>query len=154
MTRAMIIKDSAITVLAFIGAGITNLVGGWDKAMQTLLIFMAIDYVTGVLIAAVWQKSPKSTCGTLESKAAGKGLIRKAMYLVTILVAAQVDSILSLEPLTRDAAIIGFIGVEGMSIVENMGIMGVPLPEPVKKAFEVLKQKGDDVDPGGSSCQF
>lgn len=143
MTRTLTIKDASIAGLAVIASGLTEYLGGWDKAMTTLIIFMAIDYITGLLIAGVWNKSPKSETGSLESKAASKGLIRKAMYIAAVLVAVQIDWILNLDSLARNATIYGFLAVEGLSIVENMGIMGVPLPPIVKRSFELLKEKSD-----------
>lgn len=150
VSKAAVVKDSVFAVAAVIGGTVSGFLGGFDKAMQTLLVFMLVDFITGILIAAVWKKSPKTSCGSIESKAAGKGLIRKFMYLVMVLVAVQIDSVLGLGDLTRNAAIFGFVGVEGMSIVENMGIMGVPLPKQLTKAFELLKEKGEEGD--GPSC--
>lgn len=143
MSKALIIKDGILASLAIIGSFATSLLGGWDKAMQTLIIFMTVDYLTGLLIAAVWNKSPKSANGALESKAAGKGLIRKGMYIFAVLVACQVDQTIGLNDLTRNATIYGFLGVEGLSIVENMGIMGVPMPQVIKRSFELLKKRGE-----------
>lgn len=143
MSKALIIKDGILASLSIIGSFATSLLGGWDKAMQTLIIFMTVDYLTGLLIAAVWNKSPKSANGALESKAAGKGLIRKGMYIFAVLVACQVDQTIGLNDLARNATIYGFLGVEGLSIVENMGIMGVPMPQVIKRSFELLKKRGE-----------
>lgn len=143
MSKALIIKDGILASLAIIGSFATSLLGGWDKAMQTLIILMTVDYLTGLLIAAVWNKSPKSANGALESKAAGKGLIRKGMYIFAVLVACQVDQTIGLNDLARNATIYGFLGVEGLSIVENMGIMGVPMPPVIKRSFELLKKRGE-----------
>jgi len=144
MSKALIIKDTVLASVAVVGSFTTSLLGGWDKAMQTLIIFMAIDYITGLLIAGVWNRSPKSANGSLESKAASKGLIRKSMYILAVLVACQIDITIGLDDIARNATIYGFLGVEGLSIVENMGIMGVPLPPVIKKSFEMLKQKAEE----------
>lgn len=66
-------------VIGIIGATITSLFGGWDTALSTLLIFMAIDYVTGLIVTGVFKKSPKTETGALESRVGYKGLFRKGM---------------------------------------------------------------------------
>ena len=118
-------------------------VGGFDAAMITLLIFMTADYITGLLVAGVFHDSPKSETGALESKAGFKGLVRKGMTLLFVLIACRLDMILGVNYI-RDAVCIAFIVNELISIVENGGLMGVPIPEPIMDAIEVLKKKGDD----------
>ena len=111
--------------------------------MATLLIFMAVDYITGLLVAGVFHASPKSENGALESKAGFKGLIRKGLVLVVILVACRMDMLLGVNYI-RDAACIAFIVNELISMVENFGLMGVPFPEPIKEAIELLQKKGEE----------
>ena len=77
MNKTILIKDTVLVALSVAGSFLARALGGWDTALQTLVILMAIDYITGILIAAVWQKSSKSQTGALESKAGFKGLIRK-----------------------------------------------------------------------------
>ena len=117
--------------------------GGFDAAMITLLIFMTADYITGLLVAGVFHASPKSETGALESKAGFKGLVRKGMTLLFVLIACRLDTILGVNYI-RDAVCIAFIVNELISLVENGGLMGVPIPEPLMDAIEVLKKKGDD----------
>ena len=143
MNKALIIKDTILAALAVAGSFAAQALGGWDTALQTLIIFMAIDYLTGLLVAAVWQKSSKSATGALESKAGFKGLIRKGLILMVVLIGVQLDEILGLQAFCRTAIILFFCGNEGLSIVENLGIMGVPLPDFVKEKFELLRQKGN-----------
>lgn len=150
MTRSIYAKELMLSGLAISGAWITRAVGGWDKSLQTLIIFMAVDFVSGLLIAAVWKLSPKSSSGALESNAAGKGLIRKGAFLLVVLIANQLDETLGLNGFVRTATVYGFMGVEGLSIVENLGIMGVPMPAVVRRAFEQLKTKMNDL-PGEKS---
>lgn len=90
----------------------------------------------------VFGKSPKSPNGALESRAGWKGLCRKAMTLFYVLVAAQLDSLIGID-YVRDAVCIGFIANEALSIVENAGLMGIPLPEEIKKAVDVLKTSAE-----------
>ena len=88
-------KYRIITIISFIGSTVISLLGGWDKSLQTLIIFMTIDWLTGgILLPVVFQKSPKSQNDALESHAGWKGLCRKAMTLFYVLVGAQLDSLM------------------------------------------------------------
>ena len=114
-----------------------------DGLKPDLLLFMAVDWFTGgILLPAVFGKSPKSEKGTLESRAGWKGLCRKAMTLFYVLIAARLDALMGTDYL-RDAVCIGFIANEALSIIENAGLMGLPLPERLKKSIDVLKAKAD-----------
>lgn len=135
-------KQMICTAIGAVGSFIASIFGGWDTALATLLIFMAVDYITGLLVAGVFHASPKSENGALESKAGFKGLIRKGLVLVIILVACRMDMLLGVNYI-RDAACIAFIVNELISMVENFGLMGVPFPEPIKEAIELLQKKGD-----------
>ena len=143
------LKTMICTGIGIVGSTVAAAFGGWDAAMITLVSMMVIDYLTGVLVAAVFHNSPKTQNGTLESKAGWKGLCRKGVTLLIVLVAARLDIILG-TGFIRDAVIIGYIANETISIIENAGLMGVPIPEAIKKAIEVLQQKGSE-DNGGSN---
>lgn len=136
-------KQMICTAAGAVGGFIASAFGGFDAAMITLLIFMTADYITGLLVAGVFHASPKSETGALESKAGFKGLVRKGMTLLFVLIACRLDMILNVNYI-RDAVCIAFIVNELISIVENGGLMGVPIPEPIMDAIEVLKKKGDD----------
>ncbi len=82
--NAVQIKNSVLAALAAAGAFVSHELGGWDAAMKVLVALMAADYITGVLIAAVWKKSSKSDSGTLDSKAGFKGLLKKGMILLLV----------------------------------------------------------------------
>ena len=142
------LKTTICTGIGVVGSTVAAAFGGWDAAMITLISMMVIDYLTGVLVAGVFHNSPKTENGTLESKAGWKGLCRKGMTLLIVLVASRLDIILG-TGFIRDAVIIGYIANETISIIENAGLMGVPIPEAIKKAIEVLQQKGSE-DNGGS----
>ena len=135
-------KNTALLVLATFGGAIAQLLGGWDALLKCLCICMAADYVTGVVVAALG-RSKKSKTGRITSKAAVTGIIKKAVILLIILVAAALESATGTE-FIRDTVIIFFTGSEGLSIVENAGLLGVPMPAALKKWFEVLRDKGDD----------
>ncbi len=143
------LKTMICTGIGVVGSTVAAAFGGWDAAMITLVSMMVIDYLTGVLVAGVFHNSPKTENGTLESKAGWKGLCRKGMTLLIVLVASRLDIILG-TGFIRDAVIIGYIANETISIIENAGLMGVPIPEAIKKAIEVLQQKGSE-DNGGSN---
>lgn len=134
-----------VTAAGAIGALITSLFGGWDTAMITLIIFMSIDYITGVLVAAVFHKSNKTESGSLASKAGYKGLCKKGGMLFIVLVACRLDISLGTD-MIRDAAIIAFIVNETISIIENCGLMGIPIPPVITKAIEVLKNKSEKIE--------
>lgn len=129
--------------LGAIGAGIASLFGGWDAAMVTLIIFILIDYVTGLIVAGVFHRSPKTDNGALESKAGLKGLLRKGGMLLVVLIACRLDLLLGYH-FIRDAVVIAFVANEGLSIIENLGLMGVPIPKPIINAIEVLKKHADE----------
>ena len=146
MEKANTIKTALLAIVGMAGSVITNLLGGWDTALQTILIFMAIDYVTGLVVAGVFKKSTKTDTGALESKAGWKGLCRKGMTLLIILVAAQLDKVTGTEVI-RNAVIIGYIANEALSIIENAGLMGLPVPKFIVNAIDILKKKSEgDVD--------
>ena len=136
-------KNTLCSLVGIIGSGIATLFGGWDAGLTTLLIFMAIDYVSGLIVAAVFHKSTKTESGALQSKAGFAGLCRKGMTLLFVLIAYRIDLIIGTNYI-RDAVIIAFITNELISITENAGLMGVPLPGVIVKAIDILKQKEDE----------
>ncbi|MBE6121144.1 MAG: phage holin family protein [Erysipelotrichaceae bacterium] len=138
-------KEVIFTGIGIIGAAIAHLYGGWTSGMTTLVILMIIDYITGLLVAAVFGKSKKTEDGKLESRAGWKGLVRKCVTLLMVLVATRVDLLIGTN-FVRDASVIGFSANELLSIVENAGLMGIPMPSAMKNAIEVLQKKADGVD--------
>ena len=142
------LKVGICTGFGIVGSGIAAAFGGWDAGLMTLVILMAIDYLTGFLVAAIWHKSPKSENGTLESKAGWKGLCRKGVTLLIVLIGARLDELMGVD-FVRNAVIIGYAVNELISIIENAGLMGVPVPDVLQKAIEILQKKGSE-DNGGS----
>lgn len=132
--------------IGVVGSVIAEVFGGWDAAMITLVTLMIIDYIMGVLVAAVWHNSPKSETGTLESRAGWKGLCRKGVILLIVLIAARLDILLGTSNIVRNAAIIGYSANELISVVENAGLMGVPIPNIIQKAIDVLQKKAEGED--------
>ena len=135
-------KQTICIVIGVMGSIIARLFGGWDDALVTLLIFMLIDYASGLIVAGVFKKSPKTDTGALESKAGWKGLCRKCMTLVFVLIAYRLDLTIGTNYI-RNAVIIAFIANETISLVENAGLMGVPLPAVITKAIDVLQKKAE-----------
>lgn len=129
-----------LAVLGIIGGSITTYLGGWDAALQTLIIFMATDYITGLMVAGIFHKSDKTPGGGLESRAGFKGLCRKGVVLLIVLVACRLD-IMAGTDFIRDSCVIAFVVNEALSIIENAGLMGVPVPEIITKGIEILKKK-------------
>ena len=136
-------KDTICAVVGVIGSFISSLFGGWSASLTTLLLFMIADYITGLVVAAVFKKSPKTKSGSLESKAGFKGLCRKGMMLLFVLVAYRLDLIIGTDYI-RNAVIIAFIANELISITENAGLMGVPLPAVITNAIDILTKKSEE----------
>ena len=134
-------KGFICTMAGLAGSTIAAWFGGWDAALTTLIIFMGIDYLTGLLVAGVFKKSGKTKNGALESRAGFKGLVRKGAQLLVVLVACRLDLLIGGSTFIRDAVIIGFVTNETISIMENVGLMGIPMPKAIKKAIEILKTK-------------
>jgi len=136
-------KIKILMGLGMFGGFISSLFGGWDAALSTLIIFMAIDYITGLIVAGVFHKSPKTESGSLESKAGWKGLCRKGMTIFVVLIACRLDLLIGTN-FVRDTVIIAYVLNETISIIENAGLMGLPIPEVITKAIDVLKRKGEN----------
>jgi toxin secretion/phage lysis holin len=104
---------------------------------------MGVDYLTGLIVAGVFHQSPKTVSGTLESRAGFKGLIRKGMILILVWVGYRLDIAVGASYI-RDAICIAFIVNELVSIIENAGLMGIPIPAVITKAIDILQQKTMD----------
>lgn len=134
--------DFVCTGVGLLGAITCHLFGGMDVSVMTLIILMILDYITGVLVAAIWKKSNKSDGGGLSSKAGWKGLCRKFTAFIFVIVAFRLDLILGTS-YVRNTVIIGFIFNELVSLTENAGLMGVPLPKRLLDTIDLLKKKND-----------
>ena len=141
----MNMKNELCTFVGLVFGAVAAYFGGWDTSLQTLVIFMAIDYITGLIVAGVFHTSPKTKTGALESLAGWKGLVRKGETLLIVLVACRLDAVIG-SNFVRDAAVIAFICNETISIIENAGLMGIPIPGVVTKAIEVLRQRAEKTE--------
>ena len=133
-------KETFLTTLTAIGTAITTtLLGGWDRALEILLIFIALDYLTG-LGAAMKTKTLKSSIGF-------EGLMKKATIFLVVILAAQLDRItVNTAGVFRTATAFFFISNEGLSILENVGEMGVKLPTFIAGALTKLRDDNDKTD--------
>lgn len=135
-------KDVLSTIGGLFGGVIAMAFGGWSEGLTTLLILMIVDYLSGLVVAGLFQASPKTETGGLESRAGWKGLARKVATLLIVMVAYRIDVALGTNYL-MNAAVIGFILNELISLVENAGLMGIPMPKAITKAIDVLTTKAD-----------
>lgn len=134
-------KQAFLFVCGSVGSCITYLLGGWDAAIITLLIFMLIDYISGLVVAGIFHKSKKTESGALSSKRCWQGLAKKCMTLVFVIVAARLDLLME-TTFIRDAVCIAFVVNELISLIENAKLMGIPIPSVISKAIDVLNEKG------------
>lgn len=131
-------KETLCTFFGLLGSALCWAFGGWDAAMTALVICISVDYVSGSLVALVFHKSNKSETGCYNSAYGLKGLCKKCLMLLFVIVAVQADRLMGGD-FVRDAVCIGFASNEILSIVENLGLAGVPMPQAVVKALEQLQ---------------
>lgn len=146
MEKANVIKKVVFGIIGVVGSSIANALGGWDMFLQVLIGCMAVDFVSGLIVAGVFKKSNKTETGALASNASWRGLAKKGMTLLIIYVATLVDKAAGTN-IIRNAVIIGYIANEALSILENAGLMGLWVPQILKDAIDVLRQKSE----GGSN---
>lgn len=135
----MFMKETFCLIAGVVGGFIAALLGGWDSALATLVVFMGIDFVTGLVTAAMG-KSKHSRSGALNSKAGWIGLAKKFCILLMVAVGVRIDILLGTTYI-RDTVCISFCLNELLSIIENATLMGIPFPPVIKKAIDVLQTK-------------
>ena len=113
----------------------TYFLGGWDQAIQIMVLVMALDYFTGVCKAFKQKK--------LNSRAGVLGFLKKLGYLVIVALSVVVDRLAGDTGAVRTLTIYFFVANDGLSILENWGAMGLPLPKKLFDALEQLKGKND-----------
>ena len=136
-------RDIVCLLFGAVGSVITSLIGDWSEGMSTLVILMIIDYVTGSLVAAVFKNSSKTDGGGLKSSVGFQGLTKKFVELLIVACMYRVDLLLGIDYL-KNLCILGFVLNEIISITENAGLMGIPLPSAVTKAIELLNTKNQE----------
>jgi len=135
-------KVEICTGIGAAGAAVASFFGGWNAGLSTLIFFMVVDYISGLIVAGVFNNSTKTDTGALESRAGWKGLCRKGMVFFYVLIAYRLDLMIGTNYI-RDMVVIGFAANELISITENAGLMGIPLPNKVKWAIDVLQKKDE-----------
>jgi toxin secretion/phage lysis holin len=144
----MEIKDKALQILAAIGGAVASFFCGIPPILWVLVAVMCLDYITG-LICGVMGVSEKTAHGHLASSAAFAGLMKKALIILVVLLAALLDKAVTMGAGVEFAAVTGatclwFIASEGISVLENAIKIGVPVPETLVKALELMRSKGGD----------
>ena len=119
-----------VRVVAAAGGAIAGALGGWDAILRVLLAMMVVDYISGIMVA-VMGKSQKTEYGGLSSKVGFIGLLKKGMMLLVVLIATFLDDAMGMA-IFRDAACWFYIANEGLSLLENLSLVGVPFPEKIK----------------------
>ena len=132
-------KETICTALGVAGAALAAAFGGWDTALMALVVCMAVDYLSGSIVALVFHNSNKTESGAYNSAYGLKGLCKKCLMLLFMLVATQIGRVLGAD-YVRDAVCIGFSVNEILSIIENLGLAGIPMPEAMIKALEQLQK--------------
>ena len=137
------VKDAVFAALAAAGAFLASAFGGWDALLKVLIAMMAADYLTGVAVAAVFKRSDKSETGKLSSIAGFRGLAKKCAVLLLVYIAVLLDEATGAH-YVRAAVMLFFIGNEGLSLLENVGLMGVEYPKFLRDMLQALHDRGDE----------
>lgn len=143
------IWKSIIKGFAAAGGAVAGYMGGWDNTLRVLVAMMAVDYVSGVIVAMMG-RSPKTEYGGLSSKVGAIGLAKKGLMLLVVLAATMLDSAAGMD-VCRDTACWFYIANEGLSLLENMDQAGVPFPEKIKELLGHKLEESNkyDHDTGG-----
>ena len=141
INNAAAVKNTVLAAAAAAGSSVFEALGGLDELLGLLIALMAFDYITGVLVAALWHRSGKSATGALDSRAGFRGLCKKGAVLLVVYIGVLLDRALGID-YVRGALVLFFCGNEGLSLLENIGLMGVPYPPALRKMLEALKTEG------------
>ena len=137
------IKNIILAFFAGVGSVLAETFGGWDSFLKALVMFMVVDYITGMVVALVFHKSQKTKNGGASSEVGYKGIVKKLCIFLLVALSVRIDEISGTHYM-RNATIFFFLGNEGLSVIENLGLMGVKYPSFIKKALEVIKENGDE----------
>lgn len=137
-------RERFITVMAGVGSALAYFVGGVDTLFSILCLLLIIDFLSGVIVAGVFHNSVKTESGKLNSAISFKGLCKKCYVLVLVGTSHLLDVALGTN-FIRGGVILAFISNETISIIENATLMGIPIPNALKKALDVLKQTEDEM---------
>lgn len=124
-------------IVAILATFFTYLFGSWDLALQVLIVFMILDYGTGVLYAYLTDQ--------LNSEVGFKGLVKKCMILVVLIIGVMLDRILGTGTwVFRTLVAYFYIANEGISLLENVGNIGIPIPNKIRNALEQLNKDDEE----------
>lgn len=132
-------REKIYLVFAVVGGLASKFFGGCDALLRSLLVLMACDYITGLIVAGVFHKSTKTETGTANSKECLKGICKKFAMLIMVGACFGLDNAMGVEYL-RNACICALMANEGLSLLENAGLMGIPIPKKITQALEVLRE--------------
>lgn len=136
--------DKILKIMAGIAGAIAGLFGEWTTTLTILVVVMAIDYISGVIVAACG-KSPKTEAGGLSSKVGFIGIANKGFIMLLVLLATMLDKAIGNETMVFQTSLVFYyIANEGLSVLENAALMGLPFPEKLKKALETLRDRDDE----------
>ena len=144
MNRLTVLGTAVYTTVGAIGSAISYLLGGWETAIQTLVVFMLIDYITGIMLA-ILNKSNKTKGGGLSSEVGLRGIFKKFGMLIVVIIANRLDALAGTDVI-RNGCIIILVANEGLSIIENLGTMGVPVPKILINFIEALKNRDNKTE--------
>ena len=138
-------REFFYTIMLTIGSALSYFIGGVDTMFIVLCVFLVIDYVSGIIVASVFKKSTKTESGKLSSRVSFTGLCKKLFVIILVGVAHLLDVALG-SNFIRGGVIVAFISNETISIIENAGLMGVPIPSALKKAIDILQEREDNTN--------
>ncbi len=136
--------DKIVKWLAGIAGAVAGLFGEWNTMLTILAVVMAIDYISGWIVAACG-RSPKTEGGGLSSKVGFVGIAKKGIILLLILMATMLDRAIGTgTTVFQSSLVLYYIANEGLSILENAALMGVRFPEKLKRALETMREKEEE----------
>lgn len=138
-------REMFYTIMLSIGSALSYFIGGVDTMFVVLCVFLAVDYISGVIVACVFKNSTKTESGKLNSMVSFKGLCKKFFVVILVGVAHLLDVVLDTN-FIRGGVVVAFISNETISIIENAGLMGIPIPAPLQKAIDILQDREVNVN--------
>lgn len=139
MNECTTVKGKFLFLGGIIFGFINNLLGGYDEILRFLFLIMALDYISGMMLAIFFKKSPKTKNGAMSSKVGFEGICKKIMMIFLVVVAHNADSMLGFRYI-RASVILAFTINELVSLTENTGLMGVKIPKTILNFIEILKE--------------
>lgn len=133
-------REMFYTSMMAIGSALSYYIGGVDTMFVVLCVFLVVDYISGIIVASVFKKSTKTESGKLNSAVSFMGLCKKFFVVILVGVAHLLDVVLG-TTFIRGGVVLAFISNETISIIENAGLMGIPIPSQLEKAIDILQDR-------------